>query len=129
MWIDGKRGVKLPSGLYIQYPQLHKVRNDKGGTGWQYKDTEGLINIYGGKFTENVVQALARIVVMWQLLKISQRYRVVLTVHDAVACIAPESEADEARAYVEQCMRWVPDWAKGCPINCESGVGKTYGDC
>lgn len=129
VWIDGKRGVKLPSGLYIQYPQLHKVRNDKGGTGWVYKDTEGLVNIYGGKFTENVVQALARIVVMWQLLKISQRYRVVLTVHDAVACIAPESEAEEARSYVEECMRWVPDWAQGCPINCESGVGKTYGDC
>ena len=78
---------------------------------------------------ENVVQGLARIVVMQQLLKIAKRYQVVLTVHDAVACIAPKEEADEAVAYVEQCMRWVPSWAEGCPINCESGVGETYGDC
>lgn len=130
VWIDGRRGVKLPSGLYIQYPQLHRAQGaNMTREGWVYKDINGLTNIYGGKFTENCIQALARIVVMWQLLKISKRYRVVLTVHDAVACIAPESEADEARAYVEECMRWIPEWATGCPINCESGVGKTYGDC
>jgi len=148
VWIDGKRGVKLPSGLYIQYPQLHKVAGERGSQ-WHYKDTHGLTNIYGGKLTENIVQALARIVVMWQLLKIAKRYRVVLTVHDAVACLVPVGDADKAIeynpdkkcyvpvskeakegvAYVEECMRWVPDWAKGCPINCESGVGLTYGDC
>ena len=33
------------------------------------------------------------------------------------------------KAYVEKCMRWVPDWAEGLPINCESGTGKSYGDC
>jgi len=26
-------------------------------------------------------------------------------------------------------MRWVPDWAEGLPVNCESGVGKSYGEC
>jgi hypothetical protein len=26
-------------------------------------------------------------------------------------------------------MRWTPEWADGLPINCESGTGKTYGDC
>ena len=146
--IEGKRGVKLPSGLYIQYPQLHRVRSERGMQ-WMYKDTKGVTNIYGGKFTENVVQALARIVVMWQLLKIAKRYRVVLTVHDAVACLVPVGDADKAIeynpdkkcyvpvfkeakegvAYIEECMRWIPEWASGCPINCESGVGKTYGDC
>jgi DNA polymerase I-like protein with 3'-5' exonuclease and polymerase domains len=75
------------------------------------------------------VQALARIVVMQQLLKISKKLHVVLTVHDAVAAIAREEEAEQAQAYVEECMRWVPKWAAGCPINCESGIGKSYGDC
>ena len=31
--------------------------------------------------------------------------------------------------FVEACMRWVPKWAAGCPINCESGMGPNYGEC
>jgi DNA polymerase I-like protein with 3'-5' exonuclease and polymerase domains len=127
--IEGKKGVRLPNGLYISYPQLHRVPGDKGRDKWVYKDTTGLIDIYGGKLIENIVQALARIIVTQQLLKISRRYKVVLTVHDAVACIAKKEEAGVALEFVEQCMRWTPKWALGCPINCESGIGENYGDC
>ena len=35
----------------------------------------------------------------------------------------------EDKKYIEECMRWTPEWADGLPINCESGTGKTYGDC
>lgn len=127
--VEGKKGIRLPNGLYISYPTLHRVKDDNGRDKWQYKDTTGLIDIYGGKLIENVVQALARIVVTQQLLKIAKRYKVVLTVHDAVACIAKKEESSEARDFVEECMRWVPKWAAGCPINCESGIGEDYGAC
>ena len=127
--VEGKKGIRLPNGLYISYPMLHRVKDDNGRDKWQYKDTTGLIDIYGGKLIENVVQALARIVVTQQLLKIAKRYKVVLTVHDAVACIAKKEESSEARDFVEECMRWVPKWAAGCPINCESGIGEDYGAC
>jgi DNA polymerase len=124
VWIDGKCGVKMSSGLYIQYPQLHK-----SGEEWQYKDVDGMVRLYGAKLVENVVQGLARIIVMQQMLKVAKRYYVTLPVHDAVAAVVPEEEAEEARKYVEECMRWVPQWAAGCPINCESGMGKNYGEC
>lgn len=130
--VEGSKGLLLPSGLYIQYPKLNVVNvTTKVGSysGYEYTDETGTVGIYGGKLTENVVQALARIVVMQQLLRISKKLKVVLTVHDAVAAIAREDEADEARAYVEECMRWVPKWAAGCPINCESGMGRNYGEC
>lgn len=127
--VEGKKGIRLPNGLYISYPMLHRVKDDNGRDKWQYKDTTGLIDIYGGKLIENVVQALARIVVTQQLLKTAKRYKVVLTVHDAVACIAKKEESSEARDFVEECMRWVPKWAAGCPINCESGIGEDYGAC
>jgi DNA polymerase I-like protein with 3'-5' exonuclease and polymerase domains len=78
---------------------------------------------------ENFCQAVARCVVGEQMLRIAKRYQVVLTVHDAVACIAKEEEAAEAQAYVEECMSWRPKWAQGLPLACESGVGKSYGDC
>lgn len=77
----------------------------------------------------NCVQALARIIVMLQLLKISKRYTVPLTVHDSVVAIARVEESEEALAYIEECMRWIPKWAQGCPINCEAFVGANYGEC
>jgi DNA polymerase I-like protein with 3'-5' exonuclease and polymerase domains len=94
-----------------------------------YTSRTGVTGIWGGKFTENVIQHLARIVIGQQMLRIAKRYRVVLTVHDAIACIAPIEEATEARAFVEEQMRWVPPWAAGLPLNCESGMGLTYGEC
>ena len=94
-----------------------------------YKDDYGMTKIYGAKLIENVTQALARIIVGQQMLRIAKRYKVVMTVHDAVAWVARKEEADEAAAYGEACMRWVPDWAKGWPLDCEYGVGDNYGEC
>jgi DNA polymerase len=87
------------------------------------------VYIYGGKVVENVCQAVARQVVAEQMLRIGKKYKVVLTVHDAVACIAPIEEKDEAKQYVEECMSWRPKWAQTLPLACESGVGASYGDC
>jgi DNA polymerase I-like protein with 3'-5' exonuclease and polymerase domains len=54
---------------------------------------------------------------------------VVMTVHDAIACLVPESEKDTGREFVEVCMRIRPKWALDLPLNCESGVDKSYGRC
>ena len=120
--------IKLPNGLLLRYADLSAEAGEKG-LQYSYKTRQGRVKIYGGKVVENVVQALARIVVGEQMVRVAKEYRVVLTVHDAVACIAPQEEAEKAKAYVEECMRWVPAWALGLPVNCESGVGKSYGEC
>jgi DNA polymerase len=120
--------IKLPNGLLMRYENLTAEAGEKG-LQYSYKTRQGRVKIYGGKVVENVVQALARIVVSEQMLKIAKTYRVVLTVHDAVACVAPQEEAERGQMYVEECMRWVPPWAAGLPVNCESGVGKSYGEC
>ena len=128
LFVEGRKGIRLPSGLYLSYPQLHKTTGGEFGSGWAYKDDTGVVSIYGGKCVENATQALARIIVMSQLIRISRRYRVALTVHDSIIALAKESERKEARAYVESCMRWVPPWAEGLPINCESKWGYNYGE-
>jgi len=122
-------GFKLPSGLWQRYEGLTKVTDAEGKEQYEYKTRKGPTKIYGGKLVENICQAVARCVIAEQMLKISNKYRVVLTVHDAVACIAPVEEAAVAQAYVEECMRWRPDWAQTLPLNCESGVGSNYGEC
>jgi DNA polymerase I-like protein with 3'-5' exonuclease and polymerase domains len=125
----GKEGVLMPNGLYQRYPNLKKIRDKDGKDQYMYDSRKGAVKLYGGKLTENICQGLARCIIGEQLIKISRKYRVVLTVHDAVACIAPKEEAEEAMAYVMECMRFVPSWAEGIPLNCEAGMGESYGDC
>lgn len=123
------KGFKLPNGLWQRYDTLRKKSTPDGYDEYVYKTRKGDVKLYGGKLVENLCQALARCVIAEQMVKIAKRYKVVLTVHDAVACIAPEAETVEAQQYVEQCMRWRPEWAKTLPLNCESGLGNSYGDC
>jgi DNA polymerase len=125
-----KSGLTLPSGLHIQYPGLGEVLDEKTGKTQLRYFSKGIpVYIYGGKVVENLCQAVARQVVAEQMLRIGKKYKVVLTVHDAVACIAPIEEKDEAKQYVEECMSWRPKWAQTLPLACESGVGASYGDC
>jgi len=118
-------GFLLPSGLYLNYPDLQKDSDDQ----YSYASRRGRIKIYGGKVVENVCQALARCVIGEQMLKIAQRYKVALTVHDAVMAVVKEEEKDEAVAYIQECMTWRPSWALTLPLACEIGVGKSYGEC
>jgi DNA polymerase I-like protein with 3'-5' exonuclease and polymerase domains len=121
-------GIKLPSGLVMRYDDLQYEQGERGPE-FSYKTRRGRTRIYGGKVTENVCQAIARCIMGEQMLAIAKRYKPVLTVHDSVVCCVPDDELDEARQYIEECMSTTPSWAEGMPITCESGIGKSYGDC
>jgi DNA polymerase len=118
----------VPNGLSIFYPELRGEKSDKGFE-YTYKTRRMRSRLYGGKIIENVCQAIARCIIGEQMLRIGKKYQVVLTVHDSILCCVPDAEVPEARAFVETCMRWTPDWAEGLPVDCESGTGKSYGDC
>jgi len=125
-------GIRLPNGMYLRYDNLRKEQDKKTGRDqYVYDVKRGRTTlptyIYGGKLIENVCQALARIIIGEQMLMVSRKLRVVLTVHDAVGVIAPIEEADEALAFVEACMRIRPKWATTLPLNCESKMGASYG--
>ena len=121
-------GFRLPNGMFLKYHELREVQEERMYKNFEYKSGRyGATTIYGGKVVENVTQAIARCVVGEQMLRVAKRYRVVLTVHDAVACIAREEEAEEAVAYINECMKWRPDWCLTLPLNCETHYGKRYG--
>ena len=124
-------GFDIPSGMPIRYMNLRETgeRFYDGTPQYIYDTRKGVTRIYGGKVVENICQAVARCVIGEQMLRVAKRYRVVLTVHDAIACIAPVGEREEAVKYVEECMRWRPKWAETLPLNCEVGYGDNYGDC
>ena len=117
-------GIRLPNGLSIRYPEL-RLSDSR----YIYKSRKGVQSIWGGAMVENIVQALARIIVGEQMLKIRERYRPVLTVHDAAVIVVPESEVEQAVAFITEVMSTPPAWATGLPVACETKYGKSYGDC
>ena len=68
--IVSSKGLKLPNGLYIYYPELEWDTSELKGK-FVYKNRFGNISIWGGSVVENVVQALARIVIGEQMVAIS----------------------------------------------------------
>ena len=123
-----KEGITLPNGLMIRYPNL-KLNTNESKSQYEYKSRKGPVSLWGGSLVENVVQALARIVVGEQMLEIERRYRVALTVHDAAVVVVPEAEKDEALAYIVECMSKAPDWCKSLPVTCEAAYATSYGEC
>jgi DNA polymerase I-like protein with 3'-5' exonuclease and polymerase domains len=114
-------GLALPNGLVIKYADLQHDPNQ----GWSYFNGKTRQKIYGGKVVENVVQALARIVVMYQTLQVPRR--LVLSVHDEGVWCVPVRDVIETEFEVSRALRTPPPWAPDLPLNCEVGSHKSYG--
>ena len=123
-----KEGLRLPNGLYIRYPGLTWDTSESKSK-FIYKSRRGFNSIWGGSVVENIVQALARIIIGEQMLIVNRKYRPVLTVHDAIVNVVPANEIDDAMKYITDIMSTPPDWAKDLPVACEAHFGDSYGDC
>ena len=132
-----REGVHLPNGMMIRYPGLHKTED-----GYVYNSRKAEVHIYGAKMVENIVQALARIVVFEQMVEVNKRlrpydfhhrpdhrYRVVLTVHDENVLVVPTEAEPTAKKLLLQVMSTAPKWAQKLPVLAEVASGPTYGDC
>tara|TARA_R110000751_G_scaffold259113_4_gene358443 strand:+ start:1043 stop:2872 length:1830 start_codon:yes stop_codon:yes gene_type:complete len=126
--VPEENAIRLPSGLLMRYGDLSS-RQGEMGKEYTYLTRRGRTRIYGGKVVENVCQAIARCIIADQMVKISKRYPVVMTVHDSLGCCVSEDEAEEAKDYMITCMRQTPAWAEGLPLDCEASIGASYGDC
>ena len=123
---SGREGLLLPSGLYIPYPELkNTVENNRNK--FSYVSKRKQKNLWGGVITENVCQALSRIIIAHQMLLIAKKYRVLLTVHDSIITVVNRNDVFEAVDYIKKCMRDTPTWAEGLPLDCEVKIGFNYG--
>ena len=137
--------IWLPNGMRLKYPNLRK---DAEGN-WCFDRKGNTTKLYGGLLCENIVQALARIIVAAeQLLKISERYPVVMTTHDEVVTCVPlnrydppqfalksvaalatldkRGSASEAMAYMHKVMTTPPNWCADIPLSAEGGFDLLY---
>jgi DNA polymerase len=121
-----KEKIILPSGLALRYPNLIGEADERGRIQWSYGVDKK--KLYGGKLTENIVQAVARCVMTDGMLRIQKRYPCVLTVHDEVVVLVPEAEVDDAEKWVLAQMIADPKYMPGIPLNAETGHAQRYGD-
>lgn len=116
-------GILLPNGMRLDYSGLTPTDEDD----WYYGVGGKRKKIYGGLMLENIIQALARIVIGEQILAIERAgIRTVSSTHDEVIAVVREQEAIKAQATVEAIMRTPPDWAPELPLDVEAGFAKEY---
>ena len=122
----------LPSGRYLTYhrPSITPNSQRPGSLqlsfeGWNSNPQHGSIgwtrmSTYGGKLTENVVQATARDILAHAIVNLEKRgYPVVLHVHDEIVCEIPEGKGSVEE--LESIMMELPQWANGWPIKAAGG--------
>lgn len=130
-------GIRLPDGNWLNYHCLSMREREypDGSTKMNYAYRglkEGRIQwifTYAARIFENCNQALAFAVMKYQALLINQRYKIVLNTHDEWGIVVKDDEVENAKEYMQWCMRQVPEWAKGLPVDCEGDAAVHYGDC
>ena len=121
-----KEKIILPNQMALRYPSLKGNADAKGRLQWAY-GSDGK-KLYGGKLTENIVQAVARCVMTDGMLRIQERYPCVLTVHDEVVCLVPEAQQEDAKTWVLAQMVMEPKYMPKIPLEAEIDSAKRYGD-
>jgi DNA polymerase len=114
---DGWLRVKLPSDRYLSYPkaEIDDGRITFDGTN-QYTRKWERVETYGGKLVENIVQAVARDIFMWGMLKAEALgYEVCIRVHDELITETPDTPQYNV-AELSSAMATNPSWAVGLPL-------------
>ena len=120
-----KGEIELPNGMKLLYPNLRPELDGKGKTQWVYG--ERATKLYAGKVTNNVTQALARIVMTDGMLRVTKRYPVVGTVHDEQIVLVPDAEVADAKTWVLAQMTMEPSYMPGIPLAADGGAHRRYG--
>jgi DNA polymerase len=133
-----KRGkylwIILPNGRPLAYA-LPAVERRKTKVGWKNQISYFGIDsytkkwkkqwLYGGKITENIVQAIARDLMAGAMLRAGEAdYPVVLTVHDEILADVPLDHGSSDEFCHLLAKR--PKWAYDCPVAVEGWEGERY---
>ena len=117
--------TELPNGMKLLYPNLRPEPDGKGRTQWVYG--ERATKLYAGKVTNNVTQALARIVMTDGMLRVSKKYPIAGTVHDELIAVVPDDEVVDAKTWVLAQMTMEPKYMPGIPLAADGGAHRRYG--
>jgi len=118
--------IRLPSKRKIIYPGFrynHSTRKSEVFLRSQTGDMKWF-SMWGGSFTENICQAIARDILVAGLLALrDHKFATMFSVHDEFVVSADPTRVKE----LEECvLNSAPDWAKEIPLKVETTIGDTY---
>ena len=85
---------------------------------WRFRTRNGWTDLYHTKFVENIIQWLARIVMMQAMLRLKHLgYRIVMRTHDELVILIPKDGREQQHLQVcKNEMKRTPDWLPGIPL-------------
>lgn len=115
--------ITLPSGRLLCYYHMTTGANRWGNPSLKFQgvdpDTKkwGWVETYGGKLTENIIQAIARDCLAYTLQQLDRNgKRTVFHVHDEVICEVMENDADKSLEAIKDIFSYTAPWAEGLPL-------------
>lgn len=123
-----KERIWLPNGMSLKYPDIRAKMGDNGYAEYCYTRKGVEAKVYGGLLCENIVQALARIIIGDQLLELAdgRGYRVVTTTHDEVVCCVRTASANKCFKTMLKVMTTPPEWCADLVLSAEGGWAVNY---
>lgn len=126
--------ITLPSGRKLYYINPSLGENQWGGASICYMGMDQStkkwtkLETYGGKLTENIVQAIARDLLAEAIERLAAAgYPIVFHVHDEVIIdIKPYADNEKMLKDVVEIMSVVPSWATGLPLGADGWVGDYF---
>lgn len=124
--------IKLPSGRKLFYRDPCIRNSSKGEILCYYginQETKqwSLLDTYGGKLTENIIQATARDLLAWSMLKLNRaNYPIVMHVHDEGVAEVPIESSEKSLADMCNIMGEDVEWAPGLPLRADGYVTPFY---
>lgn len=131
--------IWLPNGMGLHYPGLSRQGEDENDYigNYRYNSNKVWKKIYGSLLIENIVQALARIVIAKQMLWVKEYLKTLklkkgevacisMMTHDEIVSCVPERYADKVLKQKISIMKTAPDWATGLPLDAEGGFDTCY---
>lgn len=137
-FVGGYLEMWLPSGrpLFYKAPRVIKVEKF-GRPSWvlsymaEHPTTKQWVRetTWGGKLTENAVQAICRDLLFRAMFEIEYRWEIplVLSVHDQIVAEVLEEDGPWALKKIKSTMERVPPWAKGFPVAAEPKITERFG--
>lgn len=130
--------IQLPSGRKLYYKEPHiaasgsfTMRRTASTFAYngliQATKTWGEIAAYGGKFTENVVQAIARDLLAHAMTQLDAAgFKIVCHIHDECLTEVPAATCRTHLKEMEKIMGTPPAWAPDFPLRADGYVTKYY---
>lgn len=120
--------ILLPNGMPLIYPEL---KADAEGLAYHTysRGSDWWTRLWGGAVTENVVQALARIILTRAELRLARAgLYAALQVHDELVFVVPEARVEAVKKAVRLAMTAPVDFLPDLPLAIDIAHGPSYGD-